>query len=50
MTYETQFTKIERKWQEKWEAEKAFEPQISRNKNKLLLTVPYPYTSGPLYI
>ncbi|HIJ97683.1 TPA: leucine--tRNA ligase, partial [archaeon] len=50
MTYETQFTKIERKWQEKWEAEKAFEPQISRNKKKLLLTVPYPYTSGPLHI
>src|SRR3989338_3373455 len=50
MTYETQFIKIERKWQEKWEAEKAFEPQISRNKKKLLLTVPYPYTSGPLHI
>ncbi|MBI4176645.1 MAG: leucine--tRNA ligase [Candidatus Aenigmarchaeota archaeon] len=44
------FRKIEKKWQERWEGEKAFEPHIDHKKKKVFLTVPYPYTSGPLHI
>ena len=46
---EIDFKKIEKKWQERWEKEKTFEPKKSEKK-KVFLTVPYPYTSGPLHI
>lgn len=46
---EIDFKKIEKKWQERWEKAGIFEGKISKNK-KIFLTVPYPYTSGPLHI
>ncbi|MBI4020228.1 MAG: leucine--tRNA ligase [Candidatus Aenigmarchaeota archaeon] len=44
------FKKIEKKWQDRWEREKAFQPRRDAKKKKVLMTVPYPYTSGPLHI
>ncbi len=41
---------IEKKWQEKWEKEKVFEPDIESSKPKFFLTVPYPYVNAPLHI
>ncbi|MCD6484843.1 MAG: leucine--tRNA ligase [Candidatus Odinarchaeota archaeon] len=41
---------IEKKWQAKWEEAKIFEANIDKTKPKFFLTVPYPYTSGPLHI
>lgn len=41
---------IEKKWQKKWIEAKIFEPKIDPNKPKFFITVPYPYTSGPLHI
>ncbi|MCD6096650.1 MAG: leucine--tRNA ligase, partial [Thermoprotei archaeon] len=41
---------IERKWQQKWEEAHLFEAEPDPNKKKFFLTVPYPYTSGPLHI
>jgi len=41
---------IEKKWQKKWIEAKIFEPKIDSNKPKFFITVPYPYTSGPLHI
>ncbi len=42
--------RIEKKWQKKWNEAKIFEPAIDANKPKFFITVPYPYTSGPLHI
>ena len=39
----------EKKWQDLWEKKKIFQAQRSQQK-KLFITVPYPYTSGPLHI
>ena len=50
MNYEESFKKIEEKWQKSWEQKKAFQPAIEKPKKKLFITVPYPYTSGPLHI
>jgi len=44
------FRKIEKKWQKKWLEARIFEPKILENKEKFFLTVPYPYTNGPLHI
>lgn len=41
---------IEKKWQKKWEEVKIFEANVDENKQKYYITVPYPYTSGPLHI
>ncbi len=43
------FKEIEKKWQERWEKERVFEGKVKKGK-KVFLTVPYPYTSGPLHI
>ncbi|MHC1610651.1 MAG: leucine--tRNA ligase [Candidatus Methanospirareceae archaeon] len=43
------FKEIEDKWQRRWEEEKIFDAEIG-DKEKFFLTVPYPYTSGPLHI
>jgi leucyl-tRNA synthetase len=43
------FRGIEEKWQSKWEESKIFDAEISGGK-KFFLTVPYPYTSGPLHL
>ena len=41
---------IEKKWQDRWEQERIFEANPDPNKNKLFITSPYPYASGPLHI
>ena len=43
----------EEKWQRRWKEGKIFDADIAkqkRGKKKFFLTVPYPYTSGPLHI
>ncbi len=40
----------ERKWQKKWEESGIFRAEIDRNRPKFLITVPWPYTNGPLHI
>ena len=42
--------RIEEKWQKKWEEEKIFEADPKPGQKKFFITVPYPYTSGPLHI
>ncbi|RLG18721.1 arginine--tRNA ligase, partial [Nanoarchaeota archaeon] len=44
------FAAIEKKWQDLWEKEGVFQASVKKNKKKFFLTVPYPYTSGPLHI
>ena len=43
------FRRIEKKWQEEWEKARVFEPKVEE-RPKFFLTVPFPYTSGPLHI
>ena len=42
-------TNIEKKWQKKWDDEKLFQSNPN-NKEKLFLTVAYPYPSGAMHI
>ncbi len=46
---EINFKEIEEKWQRIWEESKIFDAEIGQEE-KFFLTVPYPYTSGPLHI
>ncbi|MBI4021626.1 MAG: leucine--tRNA ligase [Candidatus Aenigmarchaeota archaeon] len=39
---------VEKKWQQRWQEAQAFVPL--RKGKKVFVTVPYPYTSGPLHI
>lgn len=41
---------IEKKWQERWEKEKAFESEVDKKKKKFFFTIAYPYISGSLHI
>ena len=41
---------IEKKWQDKWADSKIFEVDPNFNKDKIFITIPYPYASGPLHI
>ncbi len=43
------YKEIEAKWQRKWHAERVFDAEPGAAK-KFFITVPYPYTSGPLHI
>ena len=43
------FASVEKKWQERWAKEKAFEPTAGAKK-KFFFTVPYPYVSGNLHV
>lgn len=43
------YREIEAKWQQSWEESRIFEPELTEGQ-KFFLTVPYPYTSGPLHI
>ncbi|MBE0516593.1 MAG: leucine--tRNA ligase [Methanophagales archaeon] len=45
----SKFKELEEKWQRRWEESKIFDAEIE-GKEKFFLTVPYPYTSGPLHI
>ncbi len=44
------FAKIEKKWQDKWEKEKIFEPEINKKKKKFFVNFPYPYINGYSHI
>ncbi len=41
---------IEAKWQRRWKEARIFEADPDPSRPKYFLTVPYPYTSGPLHI
>ncbi|RLJ08369.1 MAG: leucine--tRNA ligase [Candidatus Aenigmatarchaeota archaeon] len=43
------FKEIEKKWKEKWEEKKLFEPVVKGEK-KFYITVAYPYPSGSMHI
>ena len=47
---EINLNEIEKKWQEKWYGEKAFEPSAEEGRQKFFFTAPYPYASGALHI
>lgn len=47
---ELNFNEIEAKWQRNWEESRLFEPECDPGMPKFYVTVPYPYTSGPLHI
>ncbi len=40
----------ERKWQEAWRGARAFEASPEPGREKFFITVPYPYSNGPLHI
>ncbi|MFX1312008.1 MAG: leucine--tRNA ligase [Promethearchaeota archaeon] len=41
---------IEKKWQDKWKRAKIFEANPDPKKEKIFITSPYPYASGPSHI
>jgi len=41
---------IEKKWQDKWEGAKIFEANPDKKREKIFITSPYPYASGPTHI
>ncbi len=45
-----EWKKIEEKWQKAWGEAKIFEASPDPRKEKFFMTVPYPYTSGPLHV
>jgi len=46
---ELDFRTVEKKWQDKWNEAKAFEPQSGKPR-KFFFTTPYPYASGCLHV
>ena len=46
----SEFAKYEKKWQKRWKKDKIFEADPDPKRKKFFLTVPYPYTNGPLHI
>lgn len=44
------FKAVEKKWQDAWAKQKAFEPKTDASKEKFFFTVPYPYVSGSLHV
>lgn len=42
--------RIEGKWQQKWEAARAFEANPDSKRKKFFVTFPYPYMNGPLHV
>ena len=47
---EYKFAEIEEKWQERWEAEKAFKRVEDPNKKKFYMLEMFPYPSGNLHM
>ncbi|MEM0157290.1 MAG: leucine--tRNA ligase [Thermoplasmataceae archaeon] len=41
---------IEEKWQKRWAESHIFEPETDSGKKKFMITVPWPYTNGPLHV
>jgi len=50
MPKNTNFKQVEAKWQRRWEESGIFDAEPRGGAKKFFLTVPYPYTSGPLHI
>ena len=46
----SQTKQIEQKWQKRWEEAKLFEADPDPNRQKKLLTFPFPYMNGPLHV
>jgi leucyl-tRNA synthetase len=46
----SEYVKVEKKWQKRWEQERIFEADPDPKKPKFFITVPYPYTNGALHI
>ncbi|MCW6168892.1 MAG: leucine--tRNA ligase [Thermoplasmatales archaeon] len=40
----------EKKWQERWQKSRIFEPDIDHSREKYFITVPWPYTNGALHV
>lgn len=47
---EYSFSEIEKKWQRKYEEEKAFEAEPDPSRPKFFITFPFPYMSGPVHL
>jgi leucyl-tRNA synthetase len=41
---------MEKKWQDRWQKDGIFVPQLLPGKEKFFMAIPYPYASGPLHI
>ncbi len=41
---------VEEKWQKRWQDSHLFEPLQDESKPKFMITVPWPYTNGPLHV
>ena len=46
----SQTKQMEQKWQQKWEAAHLFEADPDPNREKKMVTFPYPYMNGPLHV
>jgi len=46
----SQTKQIEQKWQQKWESAHLFEADPDPNREKKMVTFPYPYMNGPLHV
>ena len=46
----SQTKQIEQKWQKRWEEAKLFEADPDPNRQKKLVTFPFPYMNGPLHV
>lgn len=44
------FLALQKKWQQAWKDQNAFEPEPDPNKEKFFMTTPFPYVSGSLHI
>jgi len=42
--------KIEKKWQNRWEQAKIFDANPEKKREKIFITSPYPYASGPTHL
>jgi leucyl-tRNA synthetase len=46
----SQTKQIEQKWQQRWEAARLFEADPDPNREKKMVTFPFPYMNGPLHV
>ena len=46
----SEYVKVEKKWQKRWERDRIFEADPDPKRSKFFITVPYPYTNGALHI